>query len=153
MWQTETVDVPYSLDLKNPPRKGFILVKSRMKKIRRCEQGYCRCKMPGTTGFYSVVANRAQMCSAACQEENNLAADCHSLESKFESGLPRGYSSCGNPRYTWERLSRGYSCRGKLWYWSAVCHKRVKPTTSHFTSTVPLFARLNKCKTYTRRIV
>jgi hypothetical protein len=47
------------LGLNNPPR----IVKSGIKKIRRREQGGCRCKMAGT-GFHSVVANRAQMCTA-----------------------------------------------------------------------------------------
>jgi hypothetical protein len=39
------------------------LVKSIIKKIRRREQGGCRCKMAGT-GFHSVVTNRDQMCTA-----------------------------------------------------------------------------------------
>jgi hypothetical protein len=72
------------------------------------------------TGFHSFDANRSQMCTADCQEKNNLTADsqeesnrtaecqkeknhtadCPCLESKFESGLQRGYSCCGNPRYT-----------------------------------------------------
>jgi hypothetical protein len=66
------------------------------------------------TGFDSVLANRAQMCTrdiqiadcheeknrtadcheeknhrADCHKENNPKADCHSQKSKFESGLPR----------------------------------------------------------------
>jgi hypothetical protein len=65
------------------------------------------------TGFHSVVAslaNRAQMCTgtADCHEENYLSVDCHSQESKFESGLPRNYSSCGSkPQYTLERFAKG----------------------------------------------
>jgi hypothetical protein len=53
---------------------------------------------------------------------------------------------------------RNYFCWGKPQCWSAVCHKRVKSATSHFTSTVPLFdasfifdAWLDMYKTYTRR--
>jgi hypothetical protein len=129
-----------------------------MKKIQCSEQGDYRCKMAGA-GFHSVVANRAQMCTADCWEENNLTADCHkenvrtkechkannstadchSQESKFESGLPRGIgvAICGTLE---SGLPPGYSCHGKPRYWSAVCHKRVKSSTSHFTLTVPLFA-------------
>jgi hypothetical protein len=42
------------------------------------------------TGFHSVVAIRAQMCTADCHEENNRAADCHSQESEFESTIAKG---------------------------------------------------------------
>jgi hypothetical protein len=35
-------------------------------------------------------------------------------------------------------LPRGYSCLGKPLNWSAVCHKRVKSSTSHFTATISL---------------
>jgi hypothetical protein len=98
----------YSLDLNNPPRIGFTIVKSRIKKI---------CKMAGTM-FHSLLANCAQMCTPDCHEEhnftadcrkennrtaefhkeNNLTADCHSQEAKLESRWPRGYTCCGNPR-------------------------------------------------------
>jgi hypothetical protein len=69
------------------------------KKIRCREQGDCHCKMAGT-GFPSVMANRPQMCTADCHEENNRTADFHRQESKFESGLTSGSSCCGKPRYT-----------------------------------------------------
>jgi hypothetical protein len=122
------------------------------------------------TGLHSVVANSAQMCTADCHTENNLTAecheennptaDCHSQESKFENCLPRGYSCCGKPGYTLEWFAKGLLQSWQHWYWSAVCHKKVKSSNSHFTSTVPLFvvqyvfdARLSKCKTYTRQIV
>jgi hypothetical protein len=55
--------------------------------------------------------------------------------------LPRGYSCCANHGTLGSCLPRGYSCHGKPRYWSGVCHKRVKSSTRHFTSTVPLFAR------------
>jgi hypothetical protein len=86
------------------------------------------------TGFPIVVANRAQMCTADCHEENNLTedcyeensrttdcykdnnrtADCHSQEYKFESGLPRG-----KPRYTSERFAKGLF----LSWQTAVCER------------------------------
>jgi hypothetical protein len=34
------------------------------------------------TGFHSVVANRAQMCTADCHEENNLTAECHEANNR-----------------------------------------------------------------------
>jgi hypothetical protein len=70
------------------------------------------CKVPNKkytagTGFHSIVAKCAQMCTADCHKENNITtdchkennhmadchdennhtADCHCQESKFESGL------------------------------------------------------------------
>jgi hypothetical protein len=73
------------------------------------------------TGFHSVVANRAQMCTAdhsgpLKNKKNrtgdyhkgyNFTADCHSQESKFENRLPRGYSCCGKPQYTGEQFAKG----------------------------------------------
>jgi hypothetical protein len=120
-----------SLGLTKPPHIDFTPVNEvALKKdtVPRTGKLLGWCKMAGT-GFHSVVANRAQMRTAYCHEENNPTPDCHRQESKFESGLPRGYSCCG-----------------KLRYWSAVCHKRVKSRTGYqpFTSipysTVPLFA-------------
>jgi hypothetical protein len=83
-----------SLYLNNPPWIGFTCVKLPIKIIWCREQGACQCKVAGT-GFHSFVANRTQMCTADCHEENNLTADCHdnnnriadchSQESKFES--------------------------------------------------------------------
>jgi hypothetical protein len=49
-----------SLGLNNLPRIDFALVKSRIEKIRRLEQGDCRSRM-AVTGFHYFVANRAQM--------------------------------------------------------------------------------------------
>jgi hypothetical protein len=103
-----------------------------------------------------------------CYKENNRTVDCHSQESKFESGVPRCYSCCGKLRYTWDRFAkrlflplqtavqfsmvhvpRDYSCCGKRRYWSAVCHKREKSNTSNCKSTVPMLdALLDKCNTY-----
>jgi hypothetical protein len=45
--------------------------------------------------------------TADFQEENNLTADCNSQESKFESGMPRGYSCCGKPRCTLKAVCQG----------------------------------------------
>jgi hypothetical protein len=107
------------------PHIGFALQTSSIKKIRRREQGGCRCIIAGP-GSHSVVANRAQMCTADhaiprysdrgwtrrknrtadCQEENNRTMDCHSHESKFESALPSGYSCCRKPRHIWERFAK-----------------------------------------------
>jgi hypothetical protein len=36
--------------------------------------------------------------------------DCHNQESKFESRLPRVYSCCCKPQYTWERFAKGLIC-------------------------------------------
>jgi hypothetical protein len=60
----------------------------------------------------------------------NLRADCQGVisvvdnRSTFESGLLRGYSCLGKPRYL-----------------SAECHKQLNSSTGtfHFTSAVPLF--------------
>jgi hypothetical protein len=57
----------------------------------------------------------------------NFRADCQGIiplvanRGTLEISLPRDYFNCG-----WQ------------WYWSAVCHKRVISSSSHFTSTVPL---------------
>jgi hypothetical protein len=64
----------------------------------------------------------------------------------------------GNPQYTVleSGLSRGYSCYGKPRYLSAVCHNQVNSSTSYFTMFAEPFlfdARHYKSKTYTRRIV
>jgi hypothetical protein len=76
----------------------------------------------------------------------NLRADCQGVIPVVAN---RGTLESG--------LLKGYSCHGKPRYWSAVCHKRVNSSTSHFTSTptVPLLvapyffnSRLYKCKTY-----
>jgi hypothetical protein len=65
------------------------------------------------------------------------------FRSPLESGLPRSYSCCGNPRHLTAELG-----------------KWPNSSTRHFTSTVPLFvtsqifeARLSRCKTDTRQIV
>jgi hypothetical protein len=57
-----------SLCLNNPRRVGFTRVKSRIKKMQRRQQGTCRCKIAGT-GYHSVVANCAQMCTADCHKK------------------------------------------------------------------------------------
>jgi hypothetical protein len=120
------------------------------------------------TGFHSAVANRAQMCSADCHEENNLSADCHEENNRYATVKSlnlradcHGIFPVVANRGTLESgLPRGYSCRGKPWYWSMVCRKRGKSSTSHFTLTVSLFAapyifdaRLYTCKTKMRWIV
>jgi hypothetical protein len=55
------------------------------------------------TGFYSAVANRAQMCTVD-HGINNHTVDCHSQESKFDSGLPKDYIHCCKPRYMHLRM-------------------------------------------------
>jgi hypothetical protein len=110
------------------------------------------------TGFHSVVANRAHLCTADCQKENKLTADCleennctrfamkkiivpwiatvKSLNLRVEC---QGFIPVMANRGTLESsLPRGYSCLGKPLNWSAVCHKRVKSSTSHFTATISL---------------
>jgi hypothetical protein len=68
----------------------------------------------------------------------NLRADC-------QGGIPM-WQAAEHLR----ALPGSYSCCGKPLYWSAVYHKWVKHSTSHWTSTVPLFDRY---KSYMRRIV
>jgi hypothetical protein len=80
-------------------------------------------------GFHYVVANRSLVPRIATVTSINLRADCQGAIAfvanccTLESGLPRGYSYRGKPRY-----------------WSTGFLKRVKSITSHYTSTVPLFA-------------
>jgi hypothetical protein len=124
MWGVKLCLLVVSLGLNNPPRIGFTLLKSRIKKIRHREQGGRRCKMAGT-GFHSAEANRALICTADCHAEKivpriatakslNSRADCQWVipdvanRGTLASGLPRG----------------------------------LKSSTSHFTSTVPLFHAL-----------
>jgi hypothetical protein len=146
----------YSLGLNNPPRIGFTLVKSRIKTKRRREQGVCRCKM-ADTGFHSVVANHAQMCTADCgklryldhdcQEENIRTTDRHSQDSKFESGLPRGYFCCGKPRYLWERFAKGLFLS-----WQTAVFERGMPQMTEFQylpfyiGSSPLCCVINFCR-------
>jgi hypothetical protein len=102
-------------------------VKSLVENERCIKQVDCQCKM-ANTGFHSVVANRAQMCTAdhgigttlfkpwiatkkiivlriARVKSLNLRADCQEVipvvtnRGTLESHLPRGYSRCGEPRY------------------------------------------------------
>jgi hypothetical protein len=59
----------HSLDLHNPPRTGFMLVKLLIKKIRRREQfGTVNVKWAGT-GFHSFVANSAPTHRSLPQQE------------------------------------------------------------------------------------
>jgi hypothetical protein len=159
----------YSLGLNNPPRIGLTPVKLRIEKKWCIKQGDCRCNMAGT-GFHSVVANRAKMWTADhgipwyivdCHEENNHIPRVVTVKSTtFESRLPRGYSCCGKTRYIWERIAKVLFQLWQTAVLESVCHNRVKSSTSHFTSTVPLFvvpyvfdARLYTCKTHTWQIV
>jgi hypothetical protein len=138
----------YSLGLNNPPRTGigFTLVKSRIKTKRRRKQGVCRCKMAGT-GFHSVVANRAQMCTADCGKPRYLDRGLPRRKYSYP-GLPQLRADCQGVisvvanRGTFESgLPRGYSCLGKPGYLSAECHKRLNSSTCHFTSAVPSLLR------------
>jgi hypothetical protein len=115
----------YSLGLNNPPRIGFTLLKSRIKTKRRREQGVCRCKMAGT-GFHScgkprsnvyhglrqtavfrplIAKKKIFVLRIATAKILYLRADCQGVISvvanrgTFESGLSRGYSCLGKPRY------------------------------------------------------
>jgi hypothetical protein len=111
-----------SLGLNNPPRIGYTLVKSRIKNIRCREQGDYRCKM-AAAGFLSFLENRARLPRFATtgitpwQTALNCTADCHNKNNPL--------AICSKIRGT---------------QLSAVCHTRVKSSTSHFTSNVPLFA-------------
>jgi hypothetical protein len=72
-----------SLGLTNPPRTGFTLVKSRIKKKRRREQGDCRYKMVGF-GFPSVSKLHAQICNV---DRGNLWFGCARIATKKMAAL------------------------------------------------------------------
>jgi hypothetical protein len=78
----------YSLGQNNPPRIGFTLVKSRIKKIRRREQGAVNVKW--LVLDFTVLWQTALKCTA-------------------DHGIPR-YLNCGLPR---RKKSYGGLPRGK----------------------------------------
>jgi hypothetical protein len=82
-----------------------------------------------------IAKNRITIARIATDRSMNLRADCHRLNltaatwarnlairSPLESGLPRSYSCCGNPRHLTAELG-----------------KWPNSSTPHFTLTVPLF--------------
>jgi hypothetical protein len=92
------------------------------------------------------VANR-DILTVDCQEENIRTADRHSQDSKFESGLPRGYFCCGKPRYLWERFANWLFLS-----WQTAVFERGMPQTTEFQylpvyiGSSPLCCVINFCR-------
>jgi hypothetical protein len=139
-----------SLGLNNPPRIGLTLVKSHVENkwcIKQREtvavkwlamnftllwQTALKCVPWHTVVLRLRIATmKIITLQIATDKSVNLIADYQRVihvmanQGTLESGLPRGYSSCGKPRY-----------------WSTVCRYRVKSNTSHLISTVFLFVVL-----------
>jgi hypothetical protein len=150
-----------SLGQNNLPCFCLSPVNSYIKMIHRREQGGCRCKTDGTG--LTVLLNSALKCvprtmairgviSSDFHKENGRTSDCHYQEYivNLRAGCHRpdlaSSNPCylraglGKPQYTESGLPRGYSCCGTPRYWSGECSNRVKSSTRHFTSTVPVFS-------------
>jgi hypothetical protein len=106
---------------------------ARIKYIRSREQGYCRCKMAGTR-YHSVVANLKCEPRIATKKiilprivmKKIIIARMTTVKRLhlrvFCKGAIPVVASCGLLQ---SGLHRCYSCNGKPWYWSTVCHNRV----------------------------
>jgi hypothetical protein len=143
----------YSLGLNNPPRIGFTLVKSRIKTKQRREQGVCLCKMAGT-GFHSVVASHAQMCTRGLWQTTVFRPRI----AKKKIFAPRIATAkilnlradfcCGKPRYLWERFAKGLFLS-----WQTSVFERGMPQTTEFQylpfyiGSSPLCCVINFCRT------
>jgi hypothetical protein len=136
-----------SLGLNKLPLKRFTLFRSRIKKIRRHEQGDCQCKMASIL-FHSVVANRAPIPGFA----SNRLTPCKPFSSvlRFATiGMTHWQSAlkfrlltvaiCGTIIFfvaipDLNTVVYDMVCGTQL---SAVYHKESKSSTSHFISTIP----------------
>jgi hypothetical protein len=100
-----------NLGLNNSPRIGFTLVKSRLKKIRRWEQGDSRCKTAGAG--YHLFPNSALKCVPKTLANRGRNAAEHGNPRYVYRGLPprklthRGFI---RPVYTIFRILR--TCTG-----------------------------------------
>jgi hypothetical protein len=120
----------------------------------------CRGLWQSGTFRMRIAKNRITVAWIATDRSRNLRADCHRLDftsatweqnlamrSPLESGLPRSYSCCGNPRHLTAELSKWPN--SSTHHWQFHCLLRHKFLTHDFLGVRKIRSGLFTPKLYT----